>query len=246
VTIFGCLSGERELSISARGRDMTGEVWDRFEAMLLAEAPALLATLRPPATEGQIAAAESSLSVQFPAEIRQAYLRHDGSNHREGTQDGWLFVSSNWWACLADMVSNWQTMVELSNNERQDPNTTLFPAADSTWDELKIAPVWWNEKWIPIGLSGTSDRTYIDLDPAPCGSFGQLFGDGGTGDTQWLSTGLNHYLELLIQRVGSGRLIFRDQWIWKSTGEPVYDWELVDEPSNRLGPKFDFVAQKFI
>jgi cell wall assembly regulator SMI1 len=213
---------------------MTITIWDRFEAMLIAHAPNLLGTLRPPATEAQIALAESELGVQLPEDIRRAYLRHDGSNHREGTQDGWLFVPSNWWASLADMVSNWKMMVEVSNDERQDPNTTLFPTADSTWDALKIAPIWWNEKWIPIGLSGTPSSTYIDLDPAPCGSFGQLFSDAGTGDTQWLSTGLDHYLELLIQRVESGRIIFRDRWIWTSTGEGVYDWDLVDEPSNRL------------
>jgi cell wall assembly regulator SMI1 len=53
---------------------MTITIWDRFEAMLIAHAPNLLGTLRPPATEAQIALAESELGVQLPEDIRRASL----------------------------------------------------------------------------------------------------------------------------------------------------------------------------
>jgi len=56
-------------------------------------------------------------------------------------------------------------------------------------------------------------------------------------DAGWISTGLDNYLELLMQRVASGRLIFRDGWVWTSRGEFVTDWYHVDEPSNRFNPK---------
>jgi cell wall assembly regulator SMI1 len=208
---------------------MTDDVWDRFEAMLLVHAPALLASLRPPATQAQITLAESKLGVEFPAQIRQAYLRHDGSSHREDMEGGKLFVCFKWWASLDEMVQNWQMKVEvLADFRKQKYSELVLPIRDSSWSDLKIAPVWWNEKWIPIGLSNTPESTYIDLDPAPKGTLGQILEDGGTGDASWLSSGLNHYLELLIERVESGRLIFRDGWVWTSTNEPVYDWDLID------------------
>jgi cell wall assembly regulator SMI1 len=207
---------------------MTDDVWERFEAMLQVHAPALLASLNPPATEVQIALAESKLGVELPAQVRRAYLRHNGSSHSDGTNDGWLFVCFNWWASLDELVQNWQMMIELVTELKEKDDGTLFPVWDTDWDDLKIAPVWWNEKRIPIGLSGTPSSTYIDLDPAPKGTLGQLLSDEGMGDPGWLSSGLDHYLELLIERVESGRLIFRDGWVWKSTDESVYDWDLID------------------
>lgn len=78
---------------------------------------------------------------------------------------------------------------------------------------------------------------FVDLDPAPKGNHGQLIGDGGMQDAGWISTGLDNYLELLMQRVASGRLIFRDGWVWTSRSEFVTDWYHVDEPSNRFNPK---------
>jgi cell wall assembly regulator SMI1 len=62
------------LTLPSNGGD---GIWDRFESMLTEHAPDLLASLRLPATEAQIDAAESKLGVQFPAEIRRAYLRHN-------------------------------------------------------------------------------------------------------------------------------------------------------------------------
>jgi cell wall assembly regulator SMI1 len=59
--------------------------------MLTAHAPDLLASLRPPATEAQIDAAESKLGVQSPAEIRRAYSRHDARSH--GVTESWGQVS---------------------------------------------------------------------------------------------------------------------------------------------------------
>lgn len=204
-------------------RRMNNDVWERFEAMLLVQAPSLLATFRPPATEAQIAEAESAMGVQFPAEIRCAYLRHDGSNHRDGTQEGLFFPPFNWWACIADMLRDWQMKVELRNDAIREFDESFFPVADASWDELRIAPVWWNEKWIPIGLSGTSTSVYFDLDPAPKGTRGQLFLDDGMQEAFWCSNALIHYLEQLIALVENGKLVYRGGWVWTSTGELAND-----------------------
>jgi cell wall assembly regulator SMI1 len=210
---FGFSLSERRSVFYWRGVKMTNSIWDRFELMLKTHAPALLASLRPPATEAQIAAAESKLGVQFPAEIRRAY-----------SSEGMFFAPFNWWACLDDVLHNWQMTKGVSDDARRELDESLFPVADSSWDELKIAPVWWNERWIPIGLSGTSTSVYFDLDPAAKGTFGQLIRDDGMQDAEWVCDGFDHYLELLIQRVESGRIAYRDRWVFSATGEPVYEW----------------------
>jgi cell wall assembly regulator SMI1 len=217
---------------------MTDDLWDRFEAMLGAHAPDLLASLRPPANEAQIAATEAKLGVTFPAEVRCAYLRHDGSTHQDGTQQGWFFTSSNWWACLEEMEVNWEMKVDVSNDARKYPDSSLFPIPDVTWDDLKIAPVWWSEKWIPIGHSMTGPSIYIDLDPAPKGTIGQLINDGGMQDAELISNSLDHYLESLIKRVESGLLIYRGGWMWTATNDFVRAWNFFDDP-RRLDPNFD-------
>jgi cell wall assembly regulator SMI1 len=207
---------------------MALDIWDRFEAMLLAHAPQLLATLEPPASEAQIDDAEAAMGVRLPDEVRQAYLRHDGTLHGDLGEPSSLFVPFNWWACLDDMVDNWRMMVRVSNGLRtEDDPGDLFPTQKPRWDDLKIRPVWWNEKWIPIGLSGTMTTAYIDLDPAPKGTLGQLILDGGMQEARWIAEGLNHYLELLIDRVERGLLIFRDGWVCTETDETVFDWSRI-------------------
>jgi cell wall assembly regulator SMI1 len=204
---------------------MTDDIWDRFESMLSVHAPQLLATLEPPASEAQIAEAEAAMGVRLPDEVRHAYLRHDGTLHGDLDEPSSLFVPFNWWACLDDVVDNWRMKVEVSNSLRAkgDPGD-LFPTYASWWEDLKVCPVWWNQKWIPIGLSGTATSAYIDLDPAPKGTVGQLILDGGMQEARWIANGFNHYLELLIDRVERGLLIFRDGWVWTETDETVFDW----------------------
>ena len=126
-TTFGFSSGKQRLEV-LRKVNMTSSVLDRFEAMLLEHAPTLLATLLPPATEAQIALAELNLGVQFPEEIRRVYLRQDGSNHCDCTQDGWLFVPFNWWASEDEVLSNWHMNLEVSNTCAKTQTQSFFLA----------------------------------------------------------------------------------------------------------------------
>lgn len=205
---------------------LNDDIWDRFEAMLRVHAPALLGSLCPPATETEIVEAESAMGVRFPEEVRQAYLRHNGStsDREAGNGSGLFFVPFSWWASLEEAVGNWHLMVQVSETLRDGDPEGLFATYKPWWDDLKIRPVWWNEKWIPIGLSGTATSVYFDLDPAPKGTVGQLLGDGGMQDPQWVANGLNHYLEMLIDRVERKLLIFREGWVSTETNERVYDW----------------------
>jgi cell wall assembly regulator SMI1 len=84
------------------------DTWDRFERVLDKYAPELLASFRPAATIEQVRVAEEAMEVEFHAELRAAYLRHDGSQPDRWTKDepsrciatACLFPTMNRWCSL--------------------------------------------------------------------------------------------------------------------------------------------------
>lgn len=72
-------------------------------------------------------------------------------------------------------------------------------------------------------------RVYIDLNPAPKGVVGQLVIEHGMDEPRWIANGLNHYLEMLIDRVERKVLVFGDGWELADPDQSVYgahgfDW----------------------
>lgn len=206
------------------------DIWDRFEAMLSVHAPDALAALNPPATTMQIGEAEKAMGVTFPDDIRIAYLRHDGaSTDQKVGASCLLFYPTSWWASLSEMVSHWQMKIEVSESLRHDDPDGFFPSYEPWWNDLKIHPVWWSDKWIPIGLTSTPTGVYFDLAPAPKGTTGQLIVDRGMQDPEWIASSLNHYLEMLIDRVERKIFVFGEGWALADPDQSVYgahgfDW----------------------
>jgi cell wall assembly regulator SMI1 len=210
---------------------MDHDLWSRVEAALGTYAPCVLNSLRPAASEAQISAAEAALGVQLPAEVRAAYMRHDGSASTATWPlrfDGMLFPPFCSWASLAEMVEHHQGWVGSHDRlSRERDSEYLFPAYDPSWDMLKVRPVWYDPARIPIGVTNTTSTVFLDLAPAPAGVVGQLIKDHGMGEASWLADGLNDFLEGLIVRLESGRLIYREGWVWADINEMVHDWNRV-------------------
>jgi cell wall assembly regulator SMI1 len=190
--------------------------WDRVETVLEKHAPLVFATLRPPATEAQVAEAEALLELQFPAEIRAAYLRHDGQV--EGNE--WTNLNSPPSPNIFHFGFNWCNLEQLKaiwkrdfkmRWERRAEEPELFPDYDSSWDELDVRPLWWNRKWIPIGISAGQFNAYVDTDPAPKGVVGQLLLDGDDGEASVFAPGLNAYLSALLDLLESGDVVHDQQ-----------------------------------
>ncbi|WP_069170361.1 SMI1/KNR4 family protein [Streptomyces griseus] len=59
--------------------DLVQASWTRIDAWLREHAPRTFATLRPPAGDDEIAAAQEELGVTFPPELVASLLRHDGA-----------------------------------------------------------------------------------------------------------------------------------------------------------------------
>ena len=69
------------------------ETWDRIEAWLRANASAALGSLRPGASDLEIADTERFLGVTFPNDLRASYRIHDGTEEGHRLIDGWDLLS---------------------------------------------------------------------------------------------------------------------------------------------------------
>jgi internalin A len=204
----------------------TNALWDRFEAMLRAHAPALLDSFYPPATLEQLEHAEGVLGVRLPDEVRAAYLRHNGCSKR------WIGLSCHL-GSLERVIEVWQVKCEVAEDLRLSGDLMVgCQPGDPVWPTLKVWPGWFHPKWIPIGVSDTPSCVTVDLCPNPAGKLGQLLRDGGMGEPSVLADSLNGYLEFLIDRVERGVITYNEGWFSVAEQAPVYDWEnlLLDKP----------------
>jgi cell wall assembly regulator SMI1 len=185
--------------------------WDRIDAVLESQAPLVFQQLKPPASVKQISETESALGVVLPEEIRVAYLRHNGCLPAwrllpGPPQQNRLFVPYFNWCDLDVMVQRWQLMqseLKLSQQLRPD----WYVGAEDWWNDLDVKPEGWRTQWIPIGLSDTPDTLYIDLDPGPKGSVGQMISTDGAHDgASVFAANLNDYLARLIDGLEAGSI----------------------------------------
>ena len=56
------------------------EIWTRIEFWLKANAPQVLDTFNPGASESQIKAVEDTLLIQFPDDVKSSYRIHNGQS----------------------------------------------------------------------------------------------------------------------------------------------------------------------
>jgi internalin A len=122
-------------------------------------APVIYEQLNPPANEQQIAAAEKELGLLLPQDVRDAYLRHNGTRdaNKRDVYVPCFFLDHLRWCTLEEMVADWKRRVIWDVGNRAT-NPDIYPDWAPYWETLKIRPEFWNRHWIPMGLSNTIDR----------------------------------------------------------------------------------------
>src|SRR5436305_347309 len=95
-------------------------LFDRIHHWLARHAPAVLADLRPPADATQFRAAEKAMNLKLPADVKAAYLIHDGQ--RTGDEGAFRpFLYGSEWLCLDRMVEEWQIGQDLIARDARYP-----------------------------------------------------------------------------------------------------------------------------
>jgi cell wall assembly regulator SMI1 len=172
------------------------ELWDRLKSWLQENAPELLETMQPGASERKISALEQKLGVRLPDDYRAFLALSDGQV--EDTefyfQDGELLSSKN-------VYSQWGVWKELL-----DDGTFEDSASEP---QLGIRGDWWNARWIPFTHDGGGNHLCLDLDPAKGGTVGQIISmEHDNGERLIMFNSFSHWLEQLLEDLDSGEIVF--------------------------------------
>ncbi|MZE51425.1 hypothetical protein GTY86_08890 [Streptomyces sp. SID5770] len=193
--------------------DLVHASWNRIDAWLREHAPRTFATLRPPAGDEEIAAAQEELGVTFPPDLVASLLRHDGALEgpeafRFDTGDRLLGVSG----ILAD------TRFLRGIDQGHDGETEDY------WlhDYVKFA-----------SYDVTSDGLLLDCRTGrdSFGAIGRFFDETGTGFGQADSLG-GHLAELadtLERGRDAGLVTFNGRLIWEGPPPARPEWS-ADDP----------------
>jgi cell wall assembly regulator SMI1 len=131
------------------------DVWDRIESWLAINAPKVLKSLQPGASEGEIREAEEALDVQFPPEVKQSFRLHNGQFDCTGALIPDQLSPEDLNYPITDPCSGWQ-LLSLKNI------VTWW----SEWMELlNVGETDWNRFWIPLTYDEGGNHDCLDLDP---------------------------------------------------------------------------------
>jgi cell wall assembly regulator SMI1 len=200
--------------------------WREVEEVLRRVAPELVRQLADPAQEREIQEFEDAIGLRLPDDVRQAYLWHNGC--RTSNTPGWhsFFVPSYRWGSLSETLSSWHMLCEVYEDYKD--NEYANPPEDETWSERAVCPGCWRPQWIPIGLTNTSGRLYIDMTPCPKGTVGQLIQHSPEEEGEVLARSLNHYMHALLQAIADERVIYsayKGRWLDVKSGEQLHVWK---------------------
>jgi cell wall assembly regulator SMI1 len=141
-------------------------IWDRIHVWLAANAPELLASLRPGATDEVIRVAEHEMGVTLPDDVRACYRIHDGQGCKNEESEPPGFLYGHHWQSIADILADWRVRKSLVDDG-------TFGRWRSTSDG-SIRTEWWHPAWVPLTMSHTGEWHFLDLAPAPGGDVGQI------------------------------------------------------------------------
>jgi cell wall assembly regulator SMI1 len=141
-------------------------IWDRIHVWLSANAPEVLKSLRPGATDEQLRAAEAEMGVALPDDVKACYRIHDGQRCKKGEMWPPTFLYGLEWETLSDILNLWRGMKGLVDD-----------GTFGRWRSIPKGPIrtdWWHPAWIPLTSDHHGAGHYLDLDPAAGGNVGQI------------------------------------------------------------------------
>ena len=164
----------------------------RVEAWLAKNAPEIAESLRPGASEEQIAELESMLEVTLPPDFREWVALHDGQEEgHPGLFEGFTLLP------VDHVHGEWQIFQEVAELEN-DVTLCAFPEG--------VRRVWYDAKWIPFAYLGSSEWFVLDLNPGPGGTPGQIFFREKSGDCCQFFPSFSAWLAGLADDLEAGRV----------------------------------------
>lgn len=177
--------------------------WQRIEDWLSQHAPHAWQMLRPGASEGEIQQAEIAMDLTLPEDFKVSCRIHDGGFVLDLVTKMTMFS-------LEEIVAEWQMFKELEEVETwSDAGIPYYFQEDGLeWQTGPIQPVWWHQRWIPIGRDRAGNNCCLDLVPAPGGSVGQVIDrDHEAGPSRVLASRFLDILSSFAQDLEAGKYV---------------------------------------
>lgn len=155
--------------------DRVSAAWERVEGWLGSHLPQAVENLRPPATELQLSELEQALGRPLPDPLLAMLQIHDGEN------DGWVpsaFPDGHWLLPSAQIASLFEQQASLA--EEMGGNEEVFGFWKAQVEDGiifiqgSVKPFLGSRAWIPISTMDGHVQRFLDFDPAPGGTEGQV------------------------------------------------------------------------
>lgn len=200
---------------------------EKIKGWLKGHSKQTLSHLNDPASENEIAKVEAEIGLSLPDTFKEFLRAHNG-------EDG-----ETWLALLGDgnQLLSCHALVEQYKLDQQigaalyDPemHTEAFwkDRAESHVIFIKgsVRPLMLHPKWIPITCMNGDVFRYIDFDPAPGGTPGQIIEVDPEGCSyQVLASSFGELLELHLSRLLGGEYEVDDEGYIESKKENEMDW----------------------
>ena len=176
--------------------------------------------LRPGASEGEIQQAEVVMDITLPGDFKASCRIHNGGYVMD-------LVTEMTMLSLEDIVAEWQMFKELEEGETwSDAGIPYYFQEDGLeWQTGPIQPVWWHQRWIPIGRDRAGNHCCLDLIPAQGGSVGQVIDrDHEVGPSRVLASSFLEVLSAFAQDLETGRYVDTETGLERKCHDPNPAW----------------------
>lgn len=175
--------------------------WDRYVRAITAGHPDFPGYFAAGSPAADIDAAEKTIKLTFPADLRHLLSRHAGSVDGHQVLPGWELFSP------ARIVDEWKIWEELRRDEFVPDSITCDPEGPIKGDE------WWRLGWIPFCGDGGGNHLCLDMDPARGGQAGQVISMWHDDSARVLIAGsLTEFIEIIAKDAEGGLLAWDEDW----------------------------------
>ncbi len=157
------------------------KLWTRYERWLAANAPDILSSLNPSASDAALNSLEQAIGAPLPQAYRELYRLHDG----QPWNGLWVFPEGQWMP-IEQALEDYQRL-------------TAGPDSDDFWPR----------GWVPMIYDGGSGYIAIVCPNAPGGENGALYDlwfEGG--ERSQVADGIEVWLQHLLAKLDRGTIIF--------------------------------------
>lgn len=163
--------------------------YERLERWLAARRPQILANLRPPASDAELADLSQALGVKLPPSFLDLYRWRNGQH--DASQPGPFYGLS--FLSIADVRTAWEGWNEILADDDFDLHGFSSSVAPGVVKERYA-----NRRWIPFSHDWGGNHIGVDLDPGPRGRVGQVINFGRDEDAKYV---LGHTVEAFVARI---------------------------------------------